>query len=354
MLTYQKLKKIMFKLEPEKAHLLAECAMRFTGNYAPFLLNFLASKYFVSDSKLQTELFDITFPNPVGIAAGFDKNATMFKALSALGFGFIEYGTITPKPQSGNTKPRLFRYLEANSLQNAMGFNNDGMSKVSKRVQKLYPYTTPLIANIGKNKLTNVEMAIEDYKELVKTFSFLSDLIVINLSSPNTPGLRDLQNEEFVKNLFVECTKLTKKPILLKISPDLEQKEAIQLCQIAIDSGAKGIVATNTTVDYSLIKGARDFGGISGEVLKEKSFALFEALAKEFYKKTKLISVGGISSAEDVYKRLQAGASLVEVYSSFIFQGPIINKNINTGLLKLMEKDGFSSLNEVIGSNRHE
>ncbi|MDR0666901.1 MAG: quinone-dependent dihydroorotate dehydrogenase [Campylobacteraceae bacterium] len=352
MLNYQTLKKILFKLDPEKAHMLAEFAMRL-GNFAPSLLNPIASRCVVIDERLSQELFGVKFLNPVGIAAGFDKNASMIRALCALGFGHIEYGTVTPKPQDGNAKPRLFRHIEEKSLQNAMGFNNDGSAKIAKRAGALYPFVIPLGANIGKNKTTSQENAIDDYIELTKTFSSMCDYLVVNISSPNTPNLRDLQNESFVKELFQACTPLTNRPILLKIAPDMTPKNAISLCSAAIENGAKGIIATNTTVDYSLVQNPKEFGGISGEVLREKSFKLFEVIAKEFFKTTVLISAGGISTPKEAYKRLKTGASLVQIYTSFIYEGPKIANSINKGILELMDKDGFHTIDDVIGADRN-
>lgn len=352
MVDYGTLKKIFFKFSPENAHNIAEFFFKHAATYTPFVLSLLAQRYFVLDKRLEQNLLGTTFLNPLGMGAGFDKNATMIKMLTALGFGYIEYGTITPEPQSGNAKPRLFRFVEEESIQNAMGFNNEGMSVIAKRLESLYPYATPLGANIGKNKTTSAEDALSDYDKLIRRFECLSDFLVVNISSPNTPGLRDLQNESFIKELFTMAKGLTCKPVLLKIAPDLEVSDAISLCECALQNGADGIVATNTTIDYSLLKNAKDFGGISGKVLKEKSFTLFEALAKAFYGKTTLISVGGIDSAEEAYRRLKAGASLIQIYSSFIFQGPLLCKKINEGILTLMEKDGYSHISEVIGSDR--
>ncbi len=348
---YSSLKKILFKLDPENAHHLAEFALKNIARYMPFLLTKIAQNYQVVDPKLSQNIFDVTFPNPVGIGAGFDKNATMIETLAALGFGAVEFGTVTPKPQSGNDKPRLFRFPEYNTLQNAMGFNNDGLQAVQARVKKHYPYKIPLGANIGKNKSTPEEKALDDYEKLMHAFCDISDYIVINISSPNTPGLRDLQNETFIKSLFTLAGTITQKPVLLKIAPDLEISDALSMCQIALDNGAQGIIATNTTIDYTLLPDAKNFGGLSGEVLKEKSFKLFQALAKEFYGKTTLISVGGIDSGEEAYRRLKAGASLIQFYSAFVFQGPALVKNINTTILKLMEKDGYHHISEVIGSD---
>ena len=352
MINYNDIKKYIYKLDPETAHTLVEFGAHKIATYAPFLLSPLRSRYKVEDDRLSQELFGVTFPNPVGMAAGFDKNATMIPFLEALGFGYIEYGTVTPRPQEGNEKPRLFRFPEHESLQNAMGFNNDGMTKIKSRVEALYPYSIPLGANIGKNKTTPQSEAIKDYEVLINTFKDLCDYIVINISSPNTPGLRDLQNENFIKELFTLSTSLTTKPVLLKIAPDLDTKEAIGICDIALQNGAKGIIATNTTIDYSVLPNAKGFGGVSGKVLKEKSFQMFEAIAEAFYGKTTLISVGGISDGDEAYRRIRAGADLVQVYSAFIFRGPSLAKEINTRILELLERDGFSNISEATGADR--
>jgi len=352
LLTYKTLKKLFFKFSPENAHHIVECLFKNCMKFCPFIANGLAKTYFVTDKRLEQKLFGTTFLNPIGLAAGFDKNATMIPMLTALGFGHIEFGTITPKPQAGNPKPRLFRYPEYESIQNAMGFNNDGMKKIKQRVEKIYPFATPIAANIGKNKTTSQEDAINDYEELIDAFKDVSDYIVINISSPNTPGLRDLQNETFIQELFSMAKLKTNKSVLLKIAPDLESKDAIEICNVALQSGADGIIATNTTIDYSLLPNAQNFGGISGKVLQEKSAALFEELAKEFYGKTTLISVGGIDSAQTAYKRIKAGASLVQIYSSFIFKGPKLTSDISKGVLELMDKDGFAHISEAIGADR--
>jgi dihydroorotate dehydrogenase len=348
---YSDFKDILFKLEPERAHHLVESTFQNLEKFAPAILKKIASYYRIEDARLSQTIFNTSFPNPVGLAAGFDKNATMLEGLYALGFGAIEFGTVTPKPQAGNPKPRLFRFPAHHSLQNAMGFNNDGMERVKRRIKNHYPYKIPLGANIGKNKTTTAMNTLDDYKRLIHAFHPISDYIVINISSPNTPGLRDLQNESFIKELFTMGTDITTKPILLKIAPDLEIKEAIDMSKMALESGASGIIATNTTIDYSLLPDAKDFGGISGAVLKEKSFQLFQALAKEFYGKTTLISVGGIDSGKEAYRRLKAGATLIQVYSAFIFKGPSLVKNINSEILELMQRDGFNHISQVIGAD---
>lgn len=350
MLGYDDLKKLLFKLDPEHAHLLGECFLRGLEWMTP-AANALVKANFVTDDRLTQEYFGKTFLNPVGLGAGFDKNATMVKAMAALGFGFTEIGTVTPMPQPGNPKPRLFRHVEARSLQNAMGFNNDGMLKIQKRLRKVTPFALPVGVNIGKNKATPADRALEDYKSLIRGFEEMADYLVINVSSPNTPGLRDLQNEAFIGELFDLAGTLTQKPVLLKVAPDLTMDEALPVCTKAVEHGAAGIVATNTTNDYALLPGAKDFGGLSGEVLREKSFLFFRKLAEELYGKTMLISVGGIATGEEAYRRIRSGASLVQVYSGLVYGGPGLIGKINRELLACMEKDGVSHISEAIGTD---
>lgn len=350
MFSYETIKKIMFNFQPETAHNIAEFTLKNLPIFR-FLNNYMVERNFIDDIRLQQKLFGVNFYNPIGLGAGFDKNATMVKAMPALGYGFTEIGTMTPKAQPGNDKPRLFRYPKQNTIQNAMGFNNKGSYTVSKNLRKVYPFSIPIGANIGKNKITPESKAIDDYALLIDTFKDICDYLVINISSPNTPNLRDLQNEEFIKALFEMAKKKTDTPILLKIAPDMKADVAIELCNTAITNGADGIIATNTTIDYSLLPGAQNFGGLSGEVLREKSYELFKELAKELYGKTTLISVGGISTGEEAYRRIRAGASLVQAYSGLIFQGPSMCRDINKTIIELMEKDGFSNISEAIGAD---
>ncbi len=348
MFNYKNLKKILFLFQPETAHNIAEFGLRALPK-CRILTNYIVNKNFVNNERLKQEIFNIKFLNPIGLAAGFDKNSTMVKSMPALGFGYTEVGTITPRAQDGNDKPRMFRYPKTNSIQNAMGFNNKGSYTVLKNLKKVYPFVLPIGVNIGKNKTTPDEYALNDYKMLIKKFEKTSDYLVINISSPNTPNLRDLQNEDFITTLFSMAKELTNKPILLKIAPDMQVDTAIQLCKTAINAGASGIIATNTTIDYNLLPSCENFGGLSGEVLREKSYELFKEIAKELFGKTILISVGGINSAEEAYRRLKAGASLIQVYSGMVFEGPSMVKKINEGILELMEKDGYSHISEVIG-----
>lgn len=351
MITYEHIKPLLFKLEPETAHHLVSSFLRL-ANVCPTLFNPWTDKHFITHPSLEQELFGRTFLNPVGLAAGFDKNATMIPGIQALGFGFTEVGTLTPRAQPGNPKPRMFRHITEESLQNAMGFNNDGLYRAQKHLQKHYPFSTPIGVNIGKNKTTSEADAIDDYKTLIKNLHHLGDYLVINISSPNTPGLRDLQNEAFIKEVFSEAKAITDKPVLLKIAPDMFANEAVDLTAMAVEHGADGIIATNTTVDYTLVPHPKSIGGLSGAVLKAKSFDIFEAIAKELYGKTTLISAGGIDSAEEAYRRIKAGASAVQVYTALVYKGPELIKEINNGLIRLLAHDGHQTITDAIGADR--
>ena len=347
---YNKIKPLLFKLDPETAHHLAEVALS-TARRCPLFFNWMTDKYFVDDEKLHQNIWGLNFINPVGTAGGFDKNAKMIQALPSLGFGWGELGAVTPKPQEGNQKPRVWRHIEEESLQNAFGFNNDGVAVIANRLDKIYPFVLPLAMNIGKNKTTPDEEAINDYKILVERLKDKIDFFIVNVSSPNTPNLRKLLNEEFIGGLFKELKSITTKPILIKLSPDMDIDLAINVAKIAVENGADGVVATNTTVDYSLVKNPQDRGGISGKVLKDKSYTMFVHLAKELFGKTTLISVGGIDSPQEAYKRIKAGASLIQVFTAFIYNGPKLIKEINEGILELMKKDGFTHISQAIGAD---
>jgi dihydroorotate dehydrogenase len=271
------------------------------------------------------------------------------RALPALGFGFVEVGTVAPLPQPGNPRPRLFRHPAERSLQNALGFNNGGLEAMRRRLARLHPFALPLGVNLGKNKATPPDRALDDYETLIRGLHELCDYLVVNLSSPNTPGLRGLQNEDFLRSVLGLAVEITAKPVLVKIAPDLTPEQAVALSETAVEAGAAGIIATNTTVDYSLLPGAKDFGGLSGQVLREKSFAIFEAVAKALFRHTVLISVGGIDSGAEAYRRLRAGASLVQIYTALIYEGPSLPRRINEELLRLMERDGAKGIREIIG-----
>ncbi len=349
-MNYDTLKKIFFRFDPETAHKIAEFGLR--ALYAtPGGLEALAKFGVYKDEILTQNIWNLSFDNPVGIAGGFDKNATMIAPLAALGFGHIDFGTFTPRPQSGNEKPRLFRLVSEQSIQNAMGFNNEGADVIEHRVRKIYPFVIPIAANIGKNKATPNEDAISDYEALGRKFNGLCDFFIINVSSPNTPNLRALQENSFISELIGAMKKITNRPLVLKLAPDMSADQAIALCECAVQSGASGIIINNTSVDYSLSPNARDFGGLSGRLITEKSRELFAQVARELFGRTILISCGGIDSAQEAYERIKSGASLVQIFTAFIFKGPFVAKSINEGLAELLRADGFNNISEAVGVN---
>ena len=347
---YERIRPLLFKCDPENMHGLVE-KLLIAAQVTPVALEYLAKQYCIVDDRLRQSVCGLDFYNPIGLGAGFDKNATMTKALSAFGFGFIEVGTATPKPQDGNPKPRIFRFVEEKSIQNAMGFNNDGGKKILERLKRIYPYAIPIGVNIGKNKTTKEEKIIFDYKKLVSIFKDTSDYFTLNLSSPNTPNLRDLQNEEFVKSLLKELKSQTNKPIFLKISPDMNIDQMLRVCECAINNGVSGIIATNTTIDYSLVKNPKEVGGISGMALKHRSREIFQILSENLFKKTILISIGGIDDGEEAYERIKLGASLVQIYTTMIFEGPSIVREINTTISEKLAEDGFTHISQAIGKS---
>ena len=349
-MNYDTLKKIFFRFDPETAHKIAEFGLR--ALYAtPGGLEVLAKFGVYKDEILTQNIWNLSFDNPVGIAGGFDKNATMIAPLAALGFGHIDFGTFTPRPQSGNEKPRLFRLVSEQSIQNAMGFNNEGADVIEHRVRKIYPFKIPIAANIGKNKATSNEDALSDYEALGRKFNGLCDFFIINVSSPNTPNLRALQENSFISELIGAMKKITNRPLVLKLAPDMSADQAIALCECAVQSGASGIIINNTSVDYSLSPNARDFGGLSGRLITEKSRELFAQVARELFGRTILISCGGIDSAQEAYERIKSGASLVQIFTAFIFKGPFVAKSINEGLAELLRADGFKNISEAVGTN---
>ena len=349
MAAYPLLRRLLFRLDPEAGHAAGMTALR-AAQALPPVRGALVRRNLVDDPRLHQTLFGREVPNPVGLAAGLDKDAVAVRGMAALGFGFLEVGTVTPLAQPGNPRPRLFRFPAAESLQNAMGFNNGGMEAMRRRLEEIYPLEVPLGINIGKNKATPPERALDDYETLLRGLAHLGDYLVVNLSSPNTPGLRDLQNETFVRQVLGLAKEITPRPVLVKIAPDLEPETAADLSEVAVEAGAAGIIATNTTTDYALLPGSKDFGGLSGRVLKEKSFRVFEAVARRLFGRTVLISVGGIDSGAEAWRRLRAGASLVQVYTALIYQGPGLVRRINREILGLMEREGVRGIGEIIGS----
>ena len=334
---------VLSKYDPETIHYRAMDAL--TLAYCipgvPFVLRSLFS---VRDKRLERTVFGITFPNPVGLAAGFDKNGIWTDELETLGFGFVEIGTVTPKPQLGNDKPRLFRLKPDEAVINRMGFNNEGSVKAAQALSKR---NSSLIigGNIGKNKLTENMDAVLDYLQAFHDLYEVVDYFVVNVSSPNTPGLRELQEKEpliyLLKRLMQEnAQKPTPKPILLKIAPDLTDSQLDDIIDIAVKTKIAGVIATNTTIARSGLKTPDEeiqkigMGGLSGKPLKTRSTEVIRYLAEKGQKQFAIIGVGGIYTAEDALEKLEAGADLIQVYSGFIYEGPAIAKNICKGLLE--------------------
>ncbi len=359
---YSILRPLLFRLDPERAHGLAITALRL-GQALPGATSLLARRYLVADPALRQTVLGLEFPNPLGLAAGFDKDAVVADAMAALGFGFVEVGTVTPQPQGGNPRPRLFRHPGQRSLQNALGFNNQGLQAMRSRLARARRQTGsaraagPLGVNVGKGRDTPPERALADYEELLGDaggLGGLADYLVVNLSSPNTPGLRDLQNETFLRELLRAARALTRTPVLVKLSPDLEPEAAAGLAEAAVDAGAAGIVATNTSTDYTLLPGARAAGGLSGQVLREKSRRVCLAIARRLRaadSSAVLISAGGIDSGAEAYARVRAGASLVQLYTALIYEGPSLPRRINRELLALLARDGCRDIGQAVGAD---
>lgn len=328
---------VLFLIDPEKVHNIIFSSIKILFKFP--LVKFLVSKfYIIDDSRLEKSLFGIKFKNPVGLAAGFDKNAQLYEELTSFGFGFIEIGTVTPKPQSGNPKKRLFRLVEDSAIINRMGFNNVGVEKVIKNLKK--NKSTLIGGNIGKNKITPNYLAINDY---VTSFNMLFDFVdyfVVNVSSPNTPNLRDLQEKEPLTKLInslisINRNKNKPKPILLKIAPDLNNNQLLDIISIVKDTGLDGIIATNTTINRDNLKSLNknELGGLSGKPLTSRSTEVIKFISKNSNKTIPIIGVGGINSVADALEKFDAGADLIQIYTGFIYEGPNLIRSINKALL---------------------
>lgn len=328
---------VLFLIDPEKVHNIIFSSIKILFKF-PFV-KFLVSKfYIIDDSRLEKSLFGIKFKNPVGLAAGFDKNAQLYEELTSFGFGFIEIGTVTPKPQSGNPKKRLFRLVEDSAIINRMGFNNVGVEEVIKNLKK--NKSTLIGGNIGKNKITPNYLAIDDY---VTSFNMLFDFVdyfVVNVSSPNTPNLRDLQEKEPLTKLInslisINRNKNKPKPILLKIAPDLNNNQLLDIISIVKDTGLDGIIATNTTINRDNLKSLNknELGGLSGKPLTSRSTEVIKFISKNSNKTIPIIGVGGINSVADALEKFDAGADLIQIYTGFIYEGPNLIRSINKALL---------------------
>lgn len=329
---------ILFSFDPEKVHYFTFSMIR-TVSKIPLVPSIFRCIYKVKDPRLERKLFGLTFPNPVGLAAGFDKDARLYKELSNFGFGFIEIGTITPKPQDGNPKKRLFRLREDSGIINRMGFNNGGLEQAIERLKKNKGVL--IGGNIGKNKVTPNEEAVNDYVVCFEGLFEYVDYFVVNVSSPNTPNLRALQNKEPLTKLLqtlqdLNSEKSARKPILLKIAPDLMDEQLLDIIDIVKTTEIDGVIATNTTIsrDRLTSKNKDEVGGLSGKPLTKRSTEVIRFLAEKSNKAFPIIGVGGIHSAADALEKINAGADLVQLYTGFVYEGPNLVKSINKSLLK--------------------
>lgn len=329
---------LLFWFDPEKVHYFSFYAIRFI-NKIPFVSSLIKSSFELQDPRLEREVFGLKFKNPVGLAAGFDKDAKLYQELSNFGFGFIEIGTLTPKGQEGNPKKRLFRLLEDSAIINRMGFNNGGVEEAVLRLKKNKGVL--IGGNIGKNKITPNEEAVKDYEICFEALYDYVDYFVVNVSSPNTPGLRELQEKEPLIKLLQTLQDLNNlkentKPILLKIAPDLTDEQLMDIIEIVKSTQIAGVIATNTTISREGLHSANktETGGLSGKPLTKRSTEVIRFLSEKSNKAFPVIGVGGIHSAEDAIEKLEAGASLVQLYTGFIYEGPALVKAINKKILE--------------------
>jgi len=331
-------RKILFQFDPEKIHHFSFSMIKGMMK-VPFIPGITKSIFKIENPVLERKLFGLTFKNPVGLAAGFDKNALLFDEFSNYGFGFIEVGTVTPKPQPGNPKKRIFRLKSDEALINRMGFNNDGVDVVVERLR--HRRSDVIIGgNIGKNKVTPNENAIDDYVICFEKLFDVVDYFVVNVSSPNTPNLRALQDKEPLTDLLQTLQnknnkKKAPKPILLKIAPDLTDSQLMDIIDIVNTTKIAGVIATNTTISREGLQSEHknETGGLSGKPVKDRSTAVIRFLADNSGKSFPIIGVGGIHSAADAKEKLDAGADLIQLYTGFIYEGPGLVKKINKSLV---------------------
>ncbi len=345
---YDLIRPLLFALDAEASHRAAVGALA-AGIYLPAP---------ACDPKLKRTVMGIAFPNPVGLAAGFDKHAEAPDAMLALGFGFVELGTVTPRPQFGNPKPRLFRLADDRALINRLGFNSEGLAAVARRLEQRRARPGIIGVNIGRNRETGDE--IEDYVKGVAAFAPLADYLAVNISSPNTPGLRELQRKSAVARLMerlvvarAQAVPRHPPPLLLKIAPDLTPSERADLAAAALTSGVDGLIVANTTVSRRATlrsPQAHEPGGLSGEPLFAASTALIADMARLTQGKIPIVGVGGVASGADAYAKIRAGASLVQLYTALIYRGPGLVAKIKRELAELLRRDGFATIGEAVGS----
>ena len=345
---YEMAKPALFALPPETAH---TAVHRLLGAVQDTpIANSLRNRYRVDDDRLQQSVFGLEFPTPVGVAAGFDKNAEIPRVLADLGFGHVEIGGITAEKQPGNPKPRMFRLREDKALINRMGFNNEGADRIGQRLNREPQPDVPLGVNIGKSKSTPLEEAADDYLYTYEQVANASDYVAVNVSSPNTPGLRSLQNRESLEEILGTLKAAGASPLLVKLSPDLPDGAVEDALGVVDDLGLDGVIATNTTTSRSdslRNPNKAETGGLSGKPIEDDATDQIRFIAERT--DVPIIGVGGVSDAAGAYAKIRAGASLVQLYTGLVFEGPAIARDINNGLLALLERDGFDSIEEAVG-----
>jgi len=356
------LRPLLFLRDPESAHEQTLALLSRLGFLAPVLEHFFS----VEDQRLQVHLGPLTFSNPVGLAAGFDKNARAVKVWPGFGFGFIEIGAVTAEAQPGNPKPRLFRLPEDQALINRLGFNNDGAEAIAARLEAVRKngrhLRVPLGINIGRSKVVETKDAAADYLFTFERLYPFGDFFTLNVSSPNTPNLRDLQDRSHLDELLgviqtknrelASQSKTRQKPVLVKIDPDMELTQLDEVIEVVQTQELAGIIATNATafLREKLLTKIDEPGGLSGKPLRDKATLFIRHIYKATQGRLPIIGVGGIFTAEHAYEKIAAGATAVQILSGFVYEGPAAVKRINRGLLRLMDRDGFNKISEVIGT----
>ncbi|WAC55397.1 quinone-dependent dihydroorotate dehydrogenase [Gordonia sp. SL306] len=354
---YPILLRLMFRLSPERIHAIAFRAIGLVGR-APILRGLAAQVLATHDPVLRQRVFGVDFPAPLGLAAGFDKSASAVNAWGQFGFGYAEIGTITGQAQPGNPTPRLFRLPADRALVNRMGFNNPGSGEAARHLAALRPgpVSVPIGANIGKTKVVPVEDAVDDYRVSARALGPLADFVVVNVSSPNTPGLRDLQAVDSLRPILTAVQEEVTVPVLVKIAPDLADPDIDAVADLAVELGLAGIVATNTTIERSGLQTPADdvaalgAGGLSGAPLADRSLAVLRRLHARVGGQVALVSVGGIETADQAWERILAGADLLQGYTGFIYGGPLWVKEIHDGIAERVRAGGFASLADAVGS----
>ncbi|MGV8871956.1 MAG: quinone-dependent dihydroorotate dehydrogenase [Rhodococcus sp. (in: high G+C Gram-positive bacteria)] len=351
---YRALLRMMFLVPPERIHHLAFGVLRAVALVPP--LRYVAGKMFVADDpRLRSTVFGIDFPAPLGLAAGFDKNADGIDSWAPIGFGFAEIGTVTAQSQPGNPQPRLFRLPLDRAIVNRMGFNNLGAEHAALRLRTRRTHI-PIGANIGKTKVVEPAGAAADYTASAGLLGPLADFVVVNVSSPNTPGLRDLQAVESLRPILVAVQAVVTVPVLVKIAPDLSDEDIDAVADLAVELGLDGIVATNTTISRAGLRtesgvvDAIGAGGLSGAPVADRSLEVLRRLYRRVGTQLTLISVGGIETEAQAWERITAGASLIQGYTGFVYGGPLWIKSIHRGLSTRLEQNGFATIADAVGS----